>query len=340
MAFKNSTFTATAPSGFEYETKRMMAYHQEWLTQGNRQNSSMRGAKKNKSEKRAEDIMCDILVHIDGDYELTPDKIKKLPSWDFKHMLFVARYFSCDLYFAERMEEYDKFSELLKLWNLRKDYEENKITAEQLLSDHKINVEDLLENEALDFDNAPEYTSQLPDHIFKFTYEWEDKVSKEVREHQYELPLHMHDFKITKPWRSFTWKELLDATATNGLGNKDVKLKLPISEQELVWHILDLEIEERMRGGFQPDEVNVNTALKWRNPRIMSPKQANPGEFMPIVSNSSKFELLDNEAFRQDVFSKEGKVDSMLTLKLPETGQLIKVDVLNTVTFFIPSGVL
>ncbi len=334
--FTRQTYTAKAPSGFEFELKRMKAYHQEWLTEG-AVSGRAKGTKKGKNEHKVEDILADILVRIDDDEDITGEKVLQLPRYDFKYMLFIARFFSCDLHFCERMEEWEKFQHKLKLWKIRQSINAGTITDAELIA-VEMTREQIMDDPSLDQDNEPEYESILPDHIFKFTFTWEQ--DDEELTHEYEVPLHMHDFKVVEPKIKFTWKDLTSGRGADSFDAKDMRVKLPISGQELVWHILDIGLEEKNRGGFSIDKVNINTELKWRNPRILSPKESEPGKFMPVQANPSKFEYLDIEEYRKAVFETEGKVDSTLTLRLPETGKLIKVDVLGTTTFFIPSGVL
>lgn len=324
-----NTYTHTTSSGLEVELKRMKSYHQEWLTQG-RGSSRSTKTKTNKSQKNIDDVAADIVVSIDGDKAITLDKIQSLPSWEFKEIMLVARFYSCDIHFAERMDEHSKYLELVKGVELALKYKEGELTEADLTKmDVSINYIESL----TDYEEVPLFESTLPDHLFKFTWEWKDGDVSD--KHLFEIPIGLWDFDMVPGKALYKFEELHD----KGSSVKKNRLTLPISKKLIEWSILDVNLENRFKGGLNMETMHINTPISWRNPVELVKKETGEG-YIPIQLNLSKMEILDIEELRHDIHTKEGKIDTVLTLNHPAKDELIKVDIFQVVSFFIPSGVV
>lgn len=326
------TYTHKLASGLEIEFKRMMSIHQEWLSQGKSRSSTK--TKTNKSDKNIDDVLADITVRI-GSKSLEnlrhEEKLKyigELLSPCFKEALMAARFFSVDRHFAERQVEYSAYLDELKKWQLKRDFEEGILSKEQL----KAQGVDELELQEIS-EEKPEYKSELPEHIFTFSYTWKDKDEDgniiELSE-KYELPVHFHEFKFRAPKTLFT--ELPTSE------EKVFELELPIAGSKVRYNMLDVKMENMNKGRLDSETIHINSPIQWRNPVVLEPKSSGEG-FIPIKLNTSKMEIIDIEELRKHIYEHEGSCDSTISIKHPHKELLTKVDILQVVTFFIPSGV-
>lgn len=330
-----TTYTRELASGLEVEFRRMMSIHQEWLSTGKTQKSTK--SKTNKSDKNIDDVFADILVSIGGvdvsswKHESKLELVGKMLSTDFSEAILAARFFSVDRHFAERQQEYEAYLIQLKLWELGQKLKNGEISEEIALAEAgpESNIEHII---SLADDDMPVYESQYEPHIFSFNYTWKDKDDLgnlvEVP-FKYEMPIHFHDFEFKAPAVK-SHKLLSDEEKNN-------ELVLPISGEKVRWSMLDIKMENIMRNSIKPESFHVNTPIILRNPVRLEPKQG--GGVIPIKLNTSKMELIDIEELRKDIFTKEGKADTSITIQHPEKDITTKVDILKVVTFFIPSGV-
>jgi hypothetical protein len=327
-----STYTHILKSGLEVEFKRMMSNHQEWLSKGKSQKSTK--AKTNKSDKNIDDVIADVLLKVGSlnienyTHEEKLKVVQRMFSPDFKETLMAVRFFSVDVHFSERQQEFAKHLEQVALWKLRCEFVEEKKTADEIEAlGH--NVEALMEMS----EDEPIYVSELPDHIFSFSYTWKDKDPETgaliETPQKYDMPVHFHEFKFEGPYKIFTELPTED--------EKNQFLTLPIAGSNIRWSILDVELENKFKGQLNPDNVHINTPLKWRNPVELIAKTG--GGTIPHQLNTSKMEIIDIELLRKEVFDKEGKSDTTIKIQHPQKEVLTTVDVLQVVTFFIPSGV-
>jgi hypothetical protein len=321
------TYTHRTASGMEVELKRMKSYHQEWLTQGKSGNQST-VKKTNKSQKNIDNVAADIIVRIDDDTDITLQKISKLPSWEFKEIMLVARFFSCDIYFTDRVNEYEQYLKTKELIFLAIDYKNGKISKEEILS-KEIEIIEL--EQYMELEEVPEFESNLPEHLFKFTWEWRN--GDEQHKHKFEVPINIWDFPVEKSKVVYDWTALQKGDCCKK------QITLPISKKLIQWSMLNVDLENKFKGSLNMETLHINTPITWRNPVELVKKESSEG-YIPVQLNTSKMEILDIEALREDISNNEGKIDTILTLNHPEKDELIRVDIFQVVSFFIPSGVV
>ncbi len=319
MDFNNS-YKGTLISGIEIEIVRMKGEHQDAVFQ------ILKGTYKseNKKLKDIEGVVADRILRL-GEYDFRnmdhAEKVQhltKLASSDYKMALLLIRFFTCDIHFEERQNLADEIEQL---------------PAPEL----DIESPELYETQMREYEEKKESLklklAALEDHKFTFNYEYESKKENTVVDHNYEVVIHLHDFKKTVG--AITGKTIKEVTA-----QRQRELTLPLTKKLFRWNVLDVATELKFKDKFDDmDDITLSAIVEIRGGNIMEQNSKGTG-LIPLVYNFAKGEYLDNEAIRIDIGNVESRIDTTIALKHPETKQMFKVDILGSAAFFFPSGVL
>lgn len=122
------------------------------------------------------------------------------------------------------------------------------------------------------------------------------------------------------------------------LAHKVVSMKLPRSGTEINFTMLDGK-GELIGANTSKKDRSSHTLLRMRQPVYFEQKETDKG-VVPIQLDPNRLGLLDVEALRARIREVEPDVDTLVMFENPDTGKTESVDVLSTVAFFFPSGVL
>ena len=277
---QQEVFTDILPSGVSFDIVRMKGYHQEWLTSG---------GTKGVGARSLEDVLADRIKRLGDCKEITPEIVKKMPSADFAYALLVMRFFTCDPYFKARRDQYADWLE-----------KKSNIEAER-----KAAADDNLGVEIPVQPWEAEFKSDLPEHKFKFKYEWKSGNAKKSQDMV--LPIYFHDFTVRK--YGFQVENYTDPTAEkkdNMLGDKHYHfITLELSKMKVRWQILNVLTEHRFAHLFKDDtKVNSSSPITMRVPCEM--QKASKSEMPIAIKKLGDLELLDLEQIRQNIYDVEG----------------------------------
>lgn len=300
------TYSGLLPCGLPVEIKRFKTYHQDWLTETPSKNKTGKTPKENKS---LEHVIADCVVQIgDTDFrnlklEEKVEVIQKLPSTEFKYLTLMVRFFTCDIDFTKRMDAYHEWCE---------------------------------NNQGVD----EGYVDPIEPHEFKFNLDYEEDGVSKTKEYSINLALFDFDVKLGVIRGISTIDEIKQ--------HLEQSLELPISGLNITWEILDLEKELKYQASTSQPGFSINSPLVWRGVKryIKSDKPGDENkQGVRVTMNKGdigSLEVLDSSALRKDVMTKEGYVNTVISVEdpNPKSEKLIDVDVINVTSFFIPSGVM
>jgi hypothetical protein len=163
---------------------------------------------------------------------------------------------------------------------------------------------------------------------FKFDYEYENAENKLV---PHPLEINIEEGFDTKKYKQqvTNYSEL----------KKLCMVDLPRSGLTVSYSLLDGK-GEAIGYKIPKNKINTHTPIIMRNPKVVSEKGI--AVSAPYILDLDRLPLKDIEALRTDIYENEGDIDTTISFEhpLPKMGDanIVKVDVLNVISFFYPSG--
>jgi len=156
-------------------------------------------------------------------------------------------------------------------------------------------------------------------------YYWVAEVMERMREEAESKGESFDNSKFPKMFESYeeVYPHLEQVTKLNNTGI------------EVHWKILTASKEKEF-AEVGPKQRHLNLPIVMRVPRIMlEPKSGK--EPVPTIYETSKGDWGDLEQLRAEIHKKEGKIDTMITIKHPNKSKEASVDLIGTLAFFVPS---
>lgn len=117
---------------------------------------------------------------------------------------------------------------------------------------------------------------------------------------------------------------------------------LKLEDKEIQWKYLTGIDEERF-AKIDPNSITINTTLSMHSPKIKTRLQNdNMGinEDQLINYDIKRADVFDNELINKDILEKEGEVNTSIVIENKHNGEQVRVDLLTTTAFFLPSQAL
>jgi hypothetical protein len=118
--------------------------------------------------------------------------------------------------------------------------------------------------------------------------------------------------------------------------NKNRIVTLPKSKKEITFIMLDGKGNE-VGAAIKKKDRSSHSPIKMRRPIEYIPSSDGKNS-TPVQVNLDTLKFKDVEHLRGEIRKLEGRVDTEVALKHPDTGEDIFLDILGVVAFFFPSG--
>jgi len=166
---------------------------------------------------------------------------------------------------------------------------------------------------------------------FKFIWEY-DNIKGQKSTYELEIPFTDKSFPITRSEKQYSSYDTLE---------REKLFTLPKSGEQVKYFIMDGKAET-MLSKIAEDKISSHTPILARRPCFN-----NEGIWTPIdINDLDDMDIKDIEALRKEVLKGEGKVDTEIRFKHPEAEhkseekKYVVVDVLDSICFFFPSGMI
>lgn len=180
---------------------------------------------------------------------------------------------------------------------------------------------------------------------FKYSYEYFSEITKRKEKYQFEMDFVENGdfpFETVKRFDESTQK-YVDASYTSYKEIEEDKIKtiiLPKSGFKVKFRMLDGR-GERIATATKKSMRSTHLPIMMRSPKqIISYETDGRTKEQEIVLDLDKLHLKDIEFLRQAIHNFEGRVNSEVSFRHPETDEIVYINALATVAFFFPSEMI